>query len=98
MEIYEDSKELIEPKTEKQFSAGQSIPDEDTYALFAAKKKKDEDEEDDDSDEEGKDGFYEEEEEEGNENPFDIEPTDKDIVENDFPDDEDDLFEDDEGT
>lgn len=62
------------------------------YILHAAKNKND-----DDDDKEEDDDYYNDEEEE-DENPFDKEPTDKDIVEEDIPivDPEEDLFDDDE--
>ncbi|MEE9450305.1 MAG: hypothetical protein V3V72_09675 [Ignavibacteriaceae bacterium] len=65
----------------------------DDYILHAAKDKND----DEDDDIEKDDDYYNEEEEE-DENPFDKEPTDKDIVEGDIPgiDPEKDIFDDDE--
>jgi len=65
--------------------------DDIVFAVFSSKKKNDE--EDNDADD---DDFIEEEEEK--ENPFDKEPTEKDIIENDIPliDPEDDLLDDDE--
>jgi len=63
------------------------------YTLNAAKNKND----DDDNEKEDDDDYYNEEEDK-DENPFDKEPTDKDIVEEDVPliDPEEDLFDDDE--
>ncbi len=65
----------------------------DKYMLHAAKNKND----DEDDDVEEDDDYYNGEEEE-DENPFDKEPTDKDIVEEDNPlvDPEEDMFDDDE--
>ena len=65
-------------------------PAKDDYILHAAKSKNDDEEEEDDD-------YYNDEEEE-DENPFDKEPTDKDIVEEDIPivDPEEELFNDDE--
>jgi len=63
------------------------------YILHAAKNKND----DEDDEKEDDDDYYNEEKEE-DENPFDKEPTDKDIVEEDIPvvDPEEDIFDDDE--
>ena len=63
------------------------------YVLKAAKNKSD----DEDDEKEDDDDYYNDEEEE-EENPFDKEPTDKDIVEEDIPivDPEEDLIDDDE--
>ena len=63
------------------------------YILHAAKNKND----DEDNEKEDDDDYYNEEKEE-DENPFDKEPTDKDIVEGDIPlvDPEEDMFDDDE--
>ncbi len=70
-------------------------PAKDDYSLHAAKNK---DNDDDDDDEKEEDDDYYNEEKEEDENPFDKEPTDKDIVEEDIPvvDPEEDLFDDDE--
>ena len=70
--------------------------DKDDYILHAAKNKNDD--EDGDDDIEDDDDHYNEEKEEEEENPFDKEPTDKDIVEEDIPliDPEEDIFDDDE--
>ena len=67
----------------------------DNYILYEAKNKND----DEDEDKEEDDDYYNEEEE-GDENPFEKEPTDKDIVEGDVPliDPEEDIFDDDEET
>ena len=64
----------------------------EAYVLNTAKNKNDDDDEKEDDDD-----YYNEEKEE-DENPFDKEPTDKDIVEGDVPlvDPEEDLFDDDE--
>jgi len=66
----------------------------DGYALNAAKDKNDDD---DDDEKEDDDDYYNEEEEE-DENPFDKEPTDKDLIEEDLPivDPEKDILDDDE--
>ncbi len=63
------------------------------YILHAAKNKND----DDDDEKEDDDDYYNDEEEE-DENPFDKEPTDKDIVEGDLPivNPEEDILDDDE--
>ncbi len=62
------------------------------HLMFALCKKRDEEDDEDEID----DDFNEEEDDEGN--PFDIEPTDRDILESDFPIDnpEDDLLDDEE--
>jgi len=67
-------------------------PASEDYVLNAAKNKNDEDDEKEDDDD------YYNEEEDKDENPFDKEPTDKDIVEGDVPlvDPEEDLLDDDE--
>jgi hypothetical protein len=87
-------KELTEKFPERQFFGQLVNQDEDLYTLNAAKKKKKNEDDDDDIDDEEKDDFYEEEEEE---NPFDVEPSEDDLIE-DFPDEDDDLFDDDEDT
>jgi len=87
-------REMTEEFPERQFFGQLVNQDEDLYTLNAAKKKKKNEDEDDDIDDEEKDDFYEEEEEE---NPFDVEPSEDDLIE-DFPDEDDDLFEDDEDT
>jgi len=90
MEINE--REFVESSLKDQPFRRRIKWDEDHYSINAAKKKK---KDDDDFDDEEKDDFFEE----GDENPFDIEPTEDDLVEDEFPDDEDDLFdEDDEDT
>ncbi len=68
-------------------------PAKDNYILHAAKNKND----DEDDDVEEDDDYYNDEEEE-EKNPFDKEPTEKDIVEEDIPlvDPEEDMFDDDE--
>ena len=65
----------------------------DDYALNAAKSKNDED----DDDKEDDDDYYNDEEEE-DENPFEKEPTEKDLVDEDLPivDPEEDFLDDDE--
>ena len=65
----------------------------DNYILHTAKNKND----DEDDDVEEDDDYYNDEEEE-EKNPFDKEPTEKDIVEEDIPlvDPEEDMFDDDE--
>ncbi len=68
-------------------------PAKDYYILHVAKNKND----DEDDDVEEDDDYYNDEEEE-EKNPFDKEPTEKDIVEEDIPlvDPEEDMFDDDE--
>ncbi len=68
-------------------------PAKDNYILHAAKNKND----DEDDNVEDDDDYYNDEEEE-EKNPFDKEPTEKDIVEEDIPlvDPEEDMFDDDE--
>jgi hypothetical protein len=68
-------------------------PAKDDYILHAAKNK----DNDEDDEKEEDDDYYNDEEEE-DENPFDKEPTDKDIVEGDIPlvDPEEDMFDNDE--
>ena len=80
--------EVPDSNNEQMFS-----PAKDYYVLHAAKNKND----DEDDDVEDDDDYYNGEEEE-DENPFDKEPTDKDIVEEDNPlvDPEEDTFGDDE--
>jgi len=82
-------KELIEKHLDNKLINQQLSLDEDVNSINTAKKKK---KDDDDFDDEEKDDFFEEEEED--ENPFDIEPTEDDLVEDEFPDDEGDLFDD----
>ncbi len=79
MELNE--KELLETLSDNQFINMQLNQDEDQHSLFAAKRKKKDEEDDDVEDEE--DDFYEEEEEE-EENPFEIEPSEEDLIEDDI--------------
>ena len=81
MEINE--KGLSEPFLIEQPLRRQIKWDEVYYSLNASKKKKKDDDDDDfDND---KDDYYEEEEDD--DNPFDIEPSEDDLVDDEFPDD-----------
>ncbi len=86
MPRFEESEILMEG-----FNSFELIESDDFKFAFLASKKKDDDEDDDD--------FIEDEEEveEVEENPFDKEPTEKDIIDNDVPiiNPEDDLLDDD---
>lgn len=80
---------LEEPEIDNElrvYSAG------DEYFLNAARNKKEDDEDENEEDDE----YYTEEEEE--ENPFDKEPSEKDLIDDDFPlvDPEEDMFDEDE--
>jgi hypothetical protein len=68
--------------------------DELMFTILSSKKKDEEEDNDDDDD----DDFYNSEEEEEKENPFDKEPTEKDIINDDIPiiNPEDDLLDDEE--
>lgn len=90
MPRFEDTTILME-----ELNRFEQIESDDFKSAFLASKKKDDDEDNDADD----DDFIEDEEEEVvEENPFDKEPTEQDIVENNIPliDPEDDLLDDDE--
>jgi hypothetical protein len=90
MPRFEDTAILME-----ELNSFEYIENDDFKLSFLASKKKDDDEDNDADDDE----FIEDEEEVVvEENPFDKEPTEQDIIENDIPliDPEDDLLDDDE--
>jgi hypothetical protein len=86
---FEDTAILME-----ELNCFKQIESDDFKFAFLASKKKDDDEDNDADD----DDFIDDEEEVVEENPFDKEPTEQEIIENDIPliDPEDDLLDDDE--
>lgn len=88
--IIGDEVNLLQTTFEEETSI-RKLRDDPEFVISAAKNKDEEDESDDDDD------YYHEEDEE-NENPFDREPTDKEIDNSDIPivNPEDDLLEDEE--